>query len=65
MVILVIQVCNIYGQGHWKSQNFRKYISLLSEWKNNKEINIWQEDEGMLNVLQYSDFRSTFENLNM
>jgi hypothetical protein len=37
----------------------------FSKWKNNKEINIWQEDEGMLNVPQYSDFCSTFENLNM
>jgi hypothetical protein len=51
----VIERAKILGNSYCYVPNEEKKI----------KIKIWQEDEGMLNVLQYSDFRSTFENLNI
>lgn len=35
-------------------QNFKKISFLLYKWKNENEINIWQEDVRMVKVLQYA-----------
>jgi hypothetical protein len=48
LLLFIVHCYFVYSKSKWlglfwKCQNFKEFLLLLSMWKNNKSINIWQK----------------------